>query len=188
MWQCLDCKELGQSYSSPMLDDSLTNLHWLHQFAVQDTECQNPAMPHKLSSALGADPTSLTMSPIPGKPTLTVAPSAAETFEEIDYITDPCAKPLFSYTTLICLAMKASNQRKVTLSTIYSWIRNSFCYYRHAEPSWQVGRTGQQVSEAEHRTQDIDYGLLYQVNSEITIQTVIQLDFKISSISIIILL
>ncbi|GLV46755.1 Forkhead box K [Carabus blaptoides fortunei] len=45
-------------------------------------------------------------------------------------------KPPFSYATLICMAM-TKNDNKMTLSAIYSWIRENFLYYRKAEPSWQ---------------------------------------------------
>ncbi|KAM9773456.1 forkhead box protein J1-B [Syngnathus typhle] len=56
---------------------------------------------------------------------------------EVDYKTNPKVKPPYSYASLICMAMEASKQPKVTLSTIYNWITENFCYYRHAEPSWQ---------------------------------------------------
>uniref|UniRef100_A0A665TIX7 Forkhead box J1b n=1 Tax=Echeneis naucrates TaxID=173247 RepID=A0A665TIX7_ECHNA len=56
---------------------------------------------------------------------------------EVDYKTNPKIKPPYSYASLICMAMQASKQPKVTLSTIYNWITENFCYYRHAEPSWQ---------------------------------------------------
>ncbi|KAG5262514.1 hypothetical protein AALO_G00275950 [Alosa alosa] len=57
--------------------------------------------------------------------------------EEIDYKTNRHVKPPYSYATLICMAMQASKKTKITLSEIYSWITENFCYYRHAEPSWQ---------------------------------------------------
>ena len=58
--------------------------------------------------------------------------------DEVDYKTNSKVKPPYSYASLICMAMQASSQPKVTLSTIYNWITENFCYYRHAEPSWQV--------------------------------------------------
>ncbi|XP_069037048.1 forkhead box protein J1-B [Lepisosteus oculatus] len=64
-------------------------------------------------------------------------PAPANPPEEIDYKTDPRVKPPYSYATLICMAMQASKKTKITLSAIYSWITENFCYYRHAEPSWQ---------------------------------------------------
>jgi len=53
------------------------------------------------------------------------------------YRKDASAKPPFSYATLICMAMKAHNN-KMALSAIYAWIRENFLYYRVADPSWQV--------------------------------------------------
>ncbi|XP_078391249.1 forkhead box protein J1-A-like [Cetorhinus maximus] len=137
MWPCLDAEETGQDDSSPALDDSLTNLHWLHQLTSQETQCQHPDMSHNTSTVLAAKATLLGMSHIPGKPTLRVTSSPDKPPEDTNYTTEPIAKPPYSYATLICLAMKSSNQSKVTLSTIYSWIRHNYCYYRHAESSWK---------------------------------------------------
>ncbi|XP_030631829.1 forkhead box protein J1-B [Chanos chanos] len=63
--------------------------------------------------------------------------SQINTAEEIDYKTNRHVKPPYSYATLICMAMQASKKTKITLSAIYNWITDNFCYYRHAEPSWQ---------------------------------------------------
>uniref|UniRef100_A0A8C5EE35 Forkhead box protein G1 n=1 Tax=Gouania willdenowi TaxID=441366 RepID=A0A8C5EE35_GOUWI len=56
---------------------------------------------------------------------------------EVDYKTNPNVRPPHSYTCLIFMAMQASEQHEVPLSTIYKWIKENFCYYRHAKPSWQ---------------------------------------------------
>ncbi|KAM4526912.1 forkhead box protein J1-B [Fundulus diaphanus] len=72
--------------------------------------------------------------PAPGFPQTSVQASPPV---EVDYKTNPSVKPPYSYASLICMAMQASKQPKVTLSTIYNWITENFCYYRHAEPSWQ---------------------------------------------------
>ncbi|XP_047233420.1 forkhead box protein J1-B [Girardinichthys multiradiatus] len=72
--------------------------------------------------------------PVPGYPQI---PVHANPPVEVDYKTNPKVKPPYSYASLICMAMQASKQPKVTLSTIYNWITENFCYYRHAEPSWQ---------------------------------------------------
>ncbi|XP_041940764.1 forkhead box protein J1-B-like [Alosa sapidissima] len=55
----------------------------------------------------------------------------------VDFKTNSKVKPPYSYATLICMAMQASKKTKMTLSAIYNWITENFCYYRHAEPSWQ---------------------------------------------------
>ncbi|XP_053972817.1 forkhead box protein J1-A-like [Hylaeus anthracinus] len=52
------------------------------------------------------------------------------------YRSDPDAKPPFSYATIICLAMRANNN-KVSLSNIYAWIRENFLFYKYADPAWQ---------------------------------------------------
>ncbi|NWZ94762.1 FOXJ1 protein, partial [Nesospiza acunhae] len=56
---------------------------------------------------------------------------------DIDYRTNSHVKPPYSYATLICMAMEASQQPKLTLAAICKWIRDNFCYFRHAHPSWQ---------------------------------------------------
>ncbi len=60
------------------------------------------------------------------------APSAAE-----EYKINGDKKPPFSYSTLICMAMRANNN-KMTLNAIYNWIKDNFMFYRNADPSWQV--------------------------------------------------
>lgn len=57
--------------------------------------------------------------------------------DPVDYKTNGSVKPPFSYATLICMAMKA-NKNKMTLNSIYKWIRENFLYYQNADPSWQV--------------------------------------------------
>lgn len=63
--------------------------------------------------------------------------SAKEEEKEIDYKTVGDVKPPYSYASLICMAMK-TNKHKMTLSSIYKWIKENFLYYRNADPSWQV--------------------------------------------------
>ncbi|CAH2235144.1 forkhead box protein J1-B-like [Pararge aegeria] len=53
-----------------------------------------------------------------------------------DYRSNSEKKPPYSYSTLICMAMRYNND-KMTLSAIYSWIRENFKYYRNADPTWQ---------------------------------------------------
>lgn len=54
-----------------------------------------------------------------------------------EYRNNANMKPPYSYSTLICMAMRNNND-KLTLSAIYSWIRENFKYYRNADPTWQV--------------------------------------------------
>ncbi|BES98547.1 forkhead box protein [Nesidiocoris tenuis] len=101
-------------------DDQLTSLNWLHNLSIMP-----PALP--------TPPTSPKPQPPKKSPSLrlTLNPTMAE-----EYRTCGDKKPPFSYATLICMAMKA-NQNKMSLSSIYTWIKENFIYYRHADPSWQ---------------------------------------------------
>ncbi|NWY95813.1 FOXJ1 protein, partial [Loxia curvirostra] len=56
---------------------------------------------------------------------------------DVDYRTNGRVKPPYSYATLICMAMEASQQPKLTLAAICKWISDNFCYFRRAHPSWQ---------------------------------------------------
>ncbi|NWI02537.1 FOXJ1 protein, partial [Tichodroma muraria] len=56
---------------------------------------------------------------------------------DIDYKTNPHVKPPYSYATLICMAMEASKEPKLTLAAICEWISDNFCYFRRADPAWQ---------------------------------------------------
>lgn len=72
-----------------------------------------------------------------GKQQQEACQTASVVEEEVDYKVDGTIKPPYSYATLICMAMKA-NRNKMTLSSIYKWIKENFLYYRNADPSWQV--------------------------------------------------
>ncbi|RMB88192.1 hypothetical protein DUI87_35443 [Hirundo rustica rustica] len=57
--------------------------------------------------------------------------------EDVDYKTNGELKPPYSYSTLIRMAMEASEEPKLTLAAICEWIRDNFCYFRRAHPGWQ---------------------------------------------------
>lgn len=144
------------------LDDSLTSLMWLQDFSIVNASmgksscCPSGPDPHDCHripsfaapcSPLAADPACMGMPHTPCKPissstsrtahhALPVHPQLAE---DIDYKVNPHVKPPYSYATLICMAMEASKKPKITLSAIYKWITDNFCYFRHADPTWQVG-------------------------------------------------
>ncbi|KAF7227576.1 forkhead box protein J1-A-like [Nothobranchius furzeri] len=144
--------------SSLSLDDSLTSLQWLQEFSILGAQVpqQTHQQPHLFgqqqlgpdapSSPLAGDPASFGMPLTPGKPTA-AAYSRIQPLpgivvhghcpDEVDYKTNAHIKPPYSYATLICMAMQASKKSKITLSCIYKWITDNFCYYRHADPTWQ---------------------------------------------------
>ncbi|NXT20350.1 FXJ1B protein, partial [Syrrhaptes paradoxus] len=97
-------------------------------------------------SPLAADPACMAVPQMPCKPTssstsrpgnhaMAMHPQPAQ--EDIDYKTNPHVKPPYTYANLICMAMEASEKPKITLSAIYKWIMDNFCYFRHADPTWQ---------------------------------------------------
>ncbi|XP_010734722.2 forkhead box protein J1-A [Larimichthys crocea] len=144
--------------SSINLDDSLTSLQWLQEFSILGANVpqQEHHQPHLFgrqplgsdapASPLAGDPASIGMPLTPGKPTA-AAYSRMQSLpgivahghcpDEVDYKTNAHIKPPYSYATLICMAMQASKKSKITLSCIYKWITDNFCYYRHADPTWQ---------------------------------------------------
>ncbi|XP_049926129.1 forkhead box protein J1-A isoform X2 [Epinephelus moara] len=151
----------NSSCSSVNLDDSLTSLQWLQEFSILGANVPQQAhhQPHLFghqplgtdapASPLAGDPASIGMPLTPGKPTA-AAYCRMQTLpgivahghcpDEVDYKTNAHIKPPYSYATLICMAMQASKKTKITLSCIYKWITDNFCYYRHADPTWQVPR------------------------------------------------
>ncbi|KAM6297493.1 forkhead box protein J1 [Aegotheles albertisi] len=150
----------GSMRPSTSLDDSLTSLMWLKDFSVRDANIAKPpwcySSPDPLDchripsfaapcSPLAADPACMGVPHTPCKPisssTSTTVHHTVATYpqlgEDIDYKTNPHVKPPYSYATLICMAMEASQKPKITLSAIYKWITDNFCYFRHADPTWQ---------------------------------------------------
>ncbi|CAI5676506.1 unnamed protein product [Oreochromis niloticus] len=146
------------SSCSVSLDDSLTSLQWLQEFSILGTNVphhvhhQHHLFGHQQlgseapASPLAGDPASIGMPLTPGKPTA-AAYSRMQPLpgivahghcpDDVDYKTNAHIKPPYSYATLICMAMQASKKSKITLSCIYKWITDNFCYYRHADPTWQ---------------------------------------------------
>lgn len=167
-WMMLHPEDQENVSGSIHFDDSLTSLHWLQNFSIlsanpERTPTFNPQhlFYHKNqlggtdspSSPPAGDTAATGMPQTPGNPTTSCSSlmnayvhqqtghyitAQTNPSEEIDYKTNRHVKPPYSYATLICMAMQASNKTKITLSAIYSWITENFCYYRYAEPSWQV--------------------------------------------------
>lgn len=153
-----DARPEGGLEEPDALDDSLTSLQWLQEFSILNAKA--PALPpggtdphgyHQVpgsaapGSPLAADPACLGQPHTPGKPTSSCTSRSsppglqAPPPDDVDYATNPHVKPPYSYATLICMAMQASKATKITLSAIYKWITDNFCYFRHADPTWQVG-------------------------------------------------
>uniref|UniRef100_A0A8C5QYZ1 Fork-head domain-containing protein n=1 Tax=Leptobrachium leishanense TaxID=445787 RepID=A0A8C5QYZ1_9ANUR len=133
-------------------DDSLTNLQWLTDFSIRTMDLssiatiyppaprvsQGPCSPPAGDTATCQGHRSGKQKAVSGTTAWPSLPTSCPSpVQEVDYRTNPNIKPPYSYATLICMAMEASQQRKLTLSAIYNWITQNFCYYRYADPSWQ---------------------------------------------------
>ncbi|XP_069760911.1 forkhead box protein J1-B [Narcine bancroftii] len=152
-WMMLHPEDQMNVNGAVNLDDSLTSLQWLQDFSILSANLEKPPAaqhhdPQQFAGSGGpasppAGDTAATGVPFSlGKPTPAVTGTktlvqSQSPAEDVDYKTNPHVKPPYSYATLICMAMQASKKTKITLSAIYNWITDNFCYYRHADPSWQ---------------------------------------------------
>jgi len=150
--------------TSNTFDDSLTNLSWLHDINILKLTIPtiNSSSSSLLSSINNAGNTiitnkhkeqslsntsiSLSLSSLGG-----VYPSDID--DNTDFIlnnndddndqwkiykTNPQAKPVYSYSQLILLAMRHSGHVKMSLQMILEWIADNFPYFKKMEPTWQV--------------------------------------------------
>ncbi|PIA14315.1 fork head transcription factor, partial [Coemansia reversa NRRL 1564] len=46
-------------------------------------------------------------------------------------------KPTFSYASLIAQAINSTDDEKITLNGIYTYIMSNYPYYKHAQSGWQ---------------------------------------------------
>ncbi|VVC33275.1 Hypothetical protein CINCED_3A010144 [Cinara cedri] len=111
-------------------DTDLTSLNWLHSLT---NILSVPSLPTPPDSPNSPAVRTADQNPkkLPHKIRFQMSLESAEQYKK-----NGDTKPPFSYSTLICMAMKAKGN-KVTLSSIYAWIRENFLYYRNADPSWK---------------------------------------------------
>ncbi|CAF1074057.1 unnamed protein product, partial [Didymodactylos carnosus] len=140
------------------LDDSLTNLSWLHDMNILKRTMPTIQTPTKLTNDKDISSTQQLKrkdSPLLSSATCTeddkslIADellSLADTTTMTDlsnlpdwrtYRINPNAKPPYSYSQLIVLAMQHSNADKMTLQMIYEWITENFPYFKKIESTWQ---------------------------------------------------
>lgn len=53
------------------------------------------------------------------------------------WYSNSCNKPAYSYSQLITQALESTDEKKLTLSQIYAYIKDRYAYYRYADPVWQ---------------------------------------------------
>lgn len=112
----------------------LTNLTWLQNITNIMSVPQFPIPPVSPAPQVKVQPQNTRLQ----KFNQTIAKCQKDfTENKHEYRTNSEKKPPYSYSTLICMAMRYNND-KMTLSAIYSWIRDNFKYYRNADPTWQV--------------------------------------------------
>ncbi|XP_061875935.1 forkhead box protein J1-B-like [Colius striatus] len=148
-----EATEAGRSFTLEDSDDNLTSLLWLKDFSLANTSlaksscclggpdppssqrCSTLAAP---CSALAAEPTCGALSHSPCQP---ISSSASRTVlspelaQDTGHRSNPSVRPPYTYASLICMAMEASQKPSISLSAIYKWIRDNFSYFRHAEPN-----------------------------------------------------
>jgi hypothetical protein len=116
--------------STSIVDDSLTNLSWLHDINILKRTIPTINTSSISSSSIGA----VYPNDIDDDNDVTINNDEQWKF----YKTNPQSKPVYSYSQLILLAMKQSGQEKMTLQMIYEWIAENFPYFKKMEPTWQV--------------------------------------------------
>jgi forkhead protein FKH len=93
-----------------------------------------PAQHMDVRSQRSVFDTKTSMSPMYGRGMM------MESTQEIDYSRDSAKdlKPPFSYATMIAQAIFSSDEEKMTLANIYSFIADRYAFYRHSNSGWQV--------------------------------------------------
>ncbi|OQV03167.1 Fork head domain-containing protein isoform 2 [Cladophialophora immunda] len=96
-------------------------------------EATPPAQSADGKSQRGVFDSKMPMSPMYGRGMM------MESTQEIDYSRDSAKdlKPPFSYATMIAQAIFSSEEEKLTLSNIYSFIADKYAFYRHSNSGWQ---------------------------------------------------
>ncbi|XP_072932267.1 uncharacterized protein [Epargyreus clarus] len=114
-------------------ETDLTNLTWLQNITNIMAVPQFPIPPVSPNPQVKAQPPNTRLQ----KFNQTIAKCQKDFMEnKEEYQSNSDKKPPYSYSTLICMAMRYNND-KMTLSAIYTWIRENFKYYRNADPTWQ---------------------------------------------------
>lgn len=116
------------SPSQSIPDDSLTNLSWLHDINILK----------RTIPTINSSSNSNVLYPNDIEDNHQVIINDDEDEQWRNYRSNPQAKPVYSYSQLILLAMKRSGYEKMTLQMIYEWVAENFPYFKKMEPTWQV--------------------------------------------------
>ncbi|KAI5634848.1 forkhead domain-containing protein [Phthorimaea operculella] len=113
-------------------ETDLTNLTWLQNITNIMQVPQFPLLPMSPNPPPKSPPANTRLQ----KFNQTISKCQKDFMENKEEYQTSTKKPPYSYSTLICMAMRYNND-KMTLSAIYSWIRENFKFYRNADPTWQ---------------------------------------------------
>ncbi|KAF7658946.1 hypothetical protein LDENG_00005530 [Lucifuga dentata] len=117
-------KTFNKDLDCSPLDDSLTNINWLDKMSTSSFG-QLPAMKVANKENQSTYPENFQ------------APKA-QTGAEAALIEPPSERPPYSYMAMIQFAINSSNNKKMTLKDIYTWIEDHFPYFREvAKPGWK---------------------------------------------------
>ncbi|CAF3292716.1 unnamed protein product [Rotaria socialis] len=127
-------------------DDSLTNLSWLHDINIikrtmppinsSSSTTNNKRKEQSSSYSSSSNRDSIHPNDISDNHDLPINNDDDDDQWRM-YKTNPQAKPVYSYSQLILLAMKQSGYDKMTLQMIYDWVAENFPYFKKMEPTWQ---------------------------------------------------
>lgn len=97
-------------------------------------ETTPPSQLNDGKSQRGVFDSKMAMSPMYGRGMM------LESTHEIDYSRDSAKdlKPPYSYAIMIAQAIFSSEDEKMTLANIYSFIADKYAFYRHSNSGWQV--------------------------------------------------
>jgi hypothetical protein len=141
---------ISQQQSSTLntYDDSLTNLSWLHDINIlkrtmpainSSSSITNNKRKERPSNCISSSSNGgVYPNDISDNNELPISNDDDNDDQWRMYKTNPQAKPVYSYSQLILLAMKQSGYDKMTLQMIYEWVAENFPYFKKMEPTWQV--------------------------------------------------
>ena len=131
-----------QQQSPSTYDDSLTNLSWLHDINILKRTMPTISSSSSSSNSKRKEPSSSSDNPVYPNDISDNNDLILNNDDNDDqwkmYKSNPHAKPIYSYSQLIFLAMKQSGYEKMTLQMIYEWVAENFPYFKKMEPTWQV--------------------------------------------------
>ncbi|UXI14709.1 hypothetical protein NH340_JMT00652 [Sarcoptes scabiei] len=134
--QSTSVRNSKSNVSSNQNNDPLQQHLQQHNEAYNHHETSSSSSSLSISSSSSSSVSAYTFSSTDSPSPISIPSPQSYSSTANEYRINENLKPPYSYATLICMAMRA-NKNKMTLSSIYKWIKENFLYYRNANPSWQ---------------------------------------------------